>query len=419
MLIKRDIEDTIIKCSKEFACITIYGARQVGKSTVLEMIFKDKYNIVTLDDTLNLDLAKKNPKLFLETYHWPLIIDEIQKAPELLPEIKILIDKQKFYWNSNNLPYELMFILTGSNQFDLQQAVSESLAGRTAILNLASLSYNEIRKSNNHNAFNPNINILKQKEKDFKPPYRTRKEIFNDIFKGGMPEYIVNNKDRDLFFSSYIKTYIEKDVRRLLSADNETTFLNFLSYIALRTACQVNYSDISNAIGIDVRTVKKWISILCTSGIIILLDPYMKNASDRIVKTSKLYFMDTGLCAYLCKWPNSEMLENGVMNGAFYETYVVSEIIKSYYNSNQQMNLNLYYYRDRDQKEVDLIIESIEGIYPIEIKKGINPVNSKKNFDVLKKYGKNIMTGLVIDSCEKIFPINEKVYYCPISLIGL
>ena len=234
-----------------------------------------------------------------------------------------------------------------------------------------------------------------------------------------MPEYIVNNKDRDLFFSSYIKTYIEKDVRRLLSADNETTFLNFLSYIALRTACQVNYSDISNAIGVDVRTVKKWISILCTSGIIILLDPYMKNVSDRIVKTSKLYFMDTGLCAYLCKWPNSEMLENGVMNGAFYETYVVSEIIKSYYNSNQQMNLNLYYYRDRDQKEVDLIIESIEGIYTLEIKKGINPVNSKKNFDFLKKYGKNILTGLVIDSCEKIFPINEKVYYCPISLIGL
>ena len=152
MLIKRDIEDTIIKCSKEFACITIYGARRVGKLKVLEMAFKDKYNIVTLDDILNLDLAKRNPKLFLETYHWPLIIDEIQKASELLPEIKILIDKQKFYWNSNNLPYELMFILTSSNQFDLQQAVSESLVGRTAILNLASLSYNEIRKSSNHSA---------------------------------------------------------------------------------------------------------------------------------------------------------------------------------------------------------------------------------------------------------------------------
>ena len=193
----------------------------------------------------------------------------------------------------------------------------------------------------------------------------------------------------------------------------------FLEYIALRTACQIDYNDISRNIGIDARTIKQWISILETSGIIILLEPYMKNYSDRIIKTPKLYFMDTGLCAFLCKWPTSEMLENGVMNGAFYETYVISEIIKSYYNQGINPKQYIYYYRDRNQKEIDLIIDSVEGIYPIEIKKGINPVNSNKNFKVLEKFNKKILTGLIIDSCEKILAINESVYYCPISLIGL
>lgn len=419
MLIKRNIEKLIEKCSKEFACITIYGARQVGKSTVLEMIFEDKYEKVTLDDIRLKNLATNNPKLFLENYGWPLIIDEIQKAPELLPEIKIIIDKQKSYWNKNNLPYELMFILTGSNQFELQEAVSESLAGRTAILNMSSLSNNEIKANKSSSVFNPNIEILKEKEKIYKPKYRLRKEIFEDIFKGGMPEYIARNTDRDIFFSSYINTYLEKDVRKLISSENEATFLRFLEYISLRTACQIDYSDIANAIGIDVRTVKRWISILSTSGIITLLKPYLKNVSDRIIKSPKLYFMDTGLCAYLCKWPNAEMLEKGVMSGAFYETYIVSEIIKSYYNNSAHFNLPLYYYRDKDQKEIDLIVETVEGIYPIEIKKGINPVSSNKNFKILEKYNKPILKGLIIDSCEKILPINENVYYCPITLIGL
>ena len=418
MLIKRNIENLIMECSNEFACITLYGARQVGKSTTLEMIFGNKFNKVSLDDSFNRDLAKRNPKLFLESYEWPLIIDEIQKAPELLPEIKILIDKQKLFWNKNNLPYELMYILTGSNQFELQEAVSESLAGRTAVINMSSLSLNEISNFKSFSFFNPNIEILKQKEKEFAPEYLTRKRIFENIFKGGMPEYIVRNINRSSFFSSYLNTYLEKDIRKLVSNDNETTFLRFLEYIALRTATQIDYTNIANAVGVDVRTIKRWISILCTSGIIVLLEPYMKNLSDRIIKSPKLYFMDTGLCAYLCRWPNANMLEKGVMSGAFYETYVVSEIIKSYYNSTME-RLPLYYYRDKDQKEVDLIIESMEGIYPIEIKKGINPVNYKKNFKFLEKYGKHVLTGLVIDSCEKIFPINENVYYCPISLIGL
>ena len=194
--------------------------------------------------------------------------------------------------------------------------------------------------------------------------------------------------------------------------------MNFMKYIALRTSCQLDYSEISKSIGIDVRTTKSWISILETSGIIKLLQPYAKNMSDRIIKTPKLYFMDTGLCAYLCGMPSADILEKSTFAGAFYETYVISEIIKSYYN-NYKDTSNIYYYRDKDQYEVDLIIEEFDSIYPIEIKKGINPVSSNKKFKVLEKYKKKVNIGLVIDSSNKVFPINDEVYYCPIDIIGL
>ena len=192
-----------------------------------------------------------------------------------------------------------------------------------------------------------------------------------------------------------------------------------MEYIALRTANQIDYADISRNIGIDSRTVKEWLSILETSGIIKLLHPYMANVSDRIIKKPKIYFLDTGLCSYLAHIPTAEILEKSAFSGAFYETYVVSEIIKSYYNDSKDYKREIYYYRDKDQKEVDLIIETFEGIYPIEIKKGINRVSPKKNFIFLQKYNKRILNGLIIDSCEKIMPLNNDIYYCPVSLIGL
>ena len=197
--------------------------------------------------------------------------------------------------------------------------------------------------------------------------------------------------DRDYFFSSYLNTYIEKDVKTVIDSSNEYSFLQFISYAAFRTWCQINYDDISRAVGVDAKTIKKWLSILETSGIITILEPFAKNKLDRIIKTPKLYFMDTGLCAYLCKWNSPKQLEESQMAGNFYETFVVSEIIKSYYNAGFNpksiSNNHLYYYRDKDGAEIDLVIEAVEGIYPIEIKKGINPVSSNKNFNVLKKYG--------------------------------
>lgn len=417
MYLNRNIENKLKEAAKDFCCITLYGPRQVGKSTLLNNLFPD-IKSVTLDDLEIRDFAQRNPKEFLNYYSTPLIIDEIQKAPELLDYIKIVIDDYKLQNINNNKPLDLLYILSGSNQYELQKVVTESLAGRTCVFSLASLSFNEIKSRETSGAFNPDINSLRKKEKLLNNKCRSIKEIFENIYDGGMPEYIVSKPNREMFFKSYVSTYIEKDVRKIIAADKETTFLNFMKYVALRTGCQIDYAEISSSVGIDVKTTKGWLSILETSGIIKLLQPYMKNMSDRIVKTNKLYFMDTGLCAYLCGMPSAEILERSAFAGPFYETYVVSEIIKSYYNDYKNVQ-NIYYYRDKGQREVDLIIDTFDSIYPIEIKKGINSVNNNKKFDFLNIYNKKINTGLVIDSSDKVFPVNDDVYYCPIDLIGI
>lgn len=420
MYYSRTIENKINSIKKEYAAIAIYGARQVGKSTVVDHIFGEDIASVTLDDLGERALANDNPRLFLESHPWPVIIDEIQKGTPLLEQIKIKIDDEKKKCLKDNRNVPLMYILTGSNQFELQKAVAESLAGRVAILTMSSLANNEIEDIEG-NIFNPDLDIIREKYKRINPKklYKTRTEVFEKIFKGGMPEYIDKNLDRAIFFKSYIKTYMERDIMKLISVDKERDFLRFLEYMALRTAQQINYDDIARNVGIDARTVKSWISILVTSGIAITLEPYARNLSDRVTKMEKFYFLDTGLCAYLCKWPNAEMLEKGVMNGAFYETYAISEIVKSYMNAGEDYRQYLYYYRDKDKKEADLIIEGPDCIYPIEIKKGINTVSSKFNFKFLEKYGKKVMKGLLIDSREDLFPINEDNWYLPIYMIGL
>lgn len=417
MYIKRTIEPEMLEAAKEFACLTIYGARQVGKSTVVSHLFND-FRRITLDDLSIREYAINDPKGFLDFYGCPLIIDEIQKAPSLLSYIKIKIDEYKERCLNNNEKPKLIYVLTGSNQFELQEAISESLAGRTAILNMCSLSFGEIYGYDYSGPFNPDLVVLREKEKK-EHTYRSRKEIFEDIFQGGMPELVTLKPNRDRYFASYVSTYIERDVKKVINSSKETAFLSFMQYIALRTANQIDYTDISRNVGIDVRTVKEWISILETSGIVKMLFPYMAHVSASIIKAPKLYFLDTGLCAYLARIPSAELLEKSVFAAPFYETYVVSEILKTYLASSKDYKKEIYYYRDKEQKEIDLVIDSFDGLYPIEIKKGINPVSSKKNFNVLKKFNKPILKGLVIDSCEKITPINQNVFYCPISLIGL
>lgn len=420
MYYKRTIEKVVKSLNGQFACITIYGARQVGKSTLIQNIFGNSFNYITMDDSKLRADAENDPSLFLDDHEWPLVIDEIQKVPKILEEIKIRVDNQKLKTLKENSTLPLMYILTGSNQIDLSKKVSDSLAGRTAILNLASFAYNEIEQLEG-NVFDPSIDILKQKYKtlDLNRVYKTKKQIFEDIYRGGMPEYVVNNIDREAFFSSYITTYIEKDIRGAIDINKEGQFVRFLNYMALRTAQQINYDDISRNVGIDARTVKSWISLLVTSGIAFILEPYAKNLSNRVTKSEKFYFFDTGLCSYLCKWQDAEMLENGVMNGAFFETYCISEIIKSFINNNVNYRGRVFYYRDKDKKEADFIIEYADHIVPIEIKKGNNPVSYSFNFKFLEKYQKKVSKGFVIDSRKDIVSINESNFQIPVFMIGI
>lgn len=416
MYFHRSIEKTIEEVGRSFPCIVIYGSRQVGKSTTIDHLYGEKYQKVTLDDMDDRLLAQSNPRLFLETYQWPLIIDEIQKVPGLLDEIKKVIDEQRLKWMKEDAPRQLMYILTGSNRFELQQGISDSLAGRCGVIDMASFSSMEKQKLE-ENCFSPEISFWMKLQNSKKIPYHTRAEIFETIFQGGMPDVVSGAAERNAFFKSYVSTYIEKDVRKLINASNELQFRNFISIAALRTAQELHYDEIAGSVGIDVRTCKRWISILETSGIIFLLQPYMANVSNRIIKAPKIYFMDTGLCAWLCKWPNAEMLSNSAMNGAFFETYVVSEIVKNAYAFNLDPHDFLYYYRDTDMKEIDLLYVIRDQIYPIEIKAGILPVHAAKNFSVLDKYKMKIENGLIICNTDKIRPINEKVYQVPVYLL--
>lgn len=418
MYIKRTVEKSILEAAKSFPCIVLYGPRQVGKSTTLDYVFPANFNRVTLDDTEDRELAEKNPKLFLEVNPWPTIIDEIQKVPALLDAIKIKIDEQRKIWLKNNEERKLMYVLTGSNRFELQQGISETLAGRCGIIEMSSFTLRE-KKAMEAHLFTPKIEVLIQRSQQEQSEYLTRTQIFEEIYKGGMPDICTNVSERNIYYKSYVNTYIEKDVRKLIVASNETQFRNFISIVALRTAQELHYDEIAGAVGIDVKTCKRWLSILETSGIIYLLQPYMSNMSNRIIKAPKLYFMDTGLCAYLCKWPDSKMLENCAMSEAFFETYVVSELIKNFFSFNVNPRDYLYYYRDIDQKEIDLLYVDEAGIYPIEIKKGISPKNPTKNFNVLQKYKRQIKTGLVIECCDKIRPLNEISYSFPVYLLGI
>ena len=413
MYIKRVMEKTIKKMVNEFPVIVISGARQVGKSTMLKMIKEDNMNYVTLDDLDARNLALSDPKYFLEQYSYPLLIDEIQYAPNLLPYIKMIVDDEKFKSLKNNTEVKSLFWLTGSQQFKVMKDVSESLAGRVGVLNLYSLSNSEI-KGYEGLLFTPKLDELKKNENIV---HCDSKEIFERIYNGGMPSIATGAIERSNYFSSYINTYIERDVKQLLNVGKTIEFYNFMQYIAVRTAQELNYSTIAKEIGVASKTIKNWISILESSGIIYLLQPFSSNLSNRIIKAPKLYFMDTGLCSYLAKYPNPETLEIGALSGAIFETFVVSEIIKNITSHGLDPKMNLYYYRDKDQKEVDLLYIEGDTIYPIEIKKGISPNNPDKNFAVLNKYSNDIATGIVICMTQKLQPINRNCWLCPVSLL--
>ena len=418
MYISRDIEKVLLEAADSFQVITLYGSRQVGKTTTVDVLFGDDFEFVTLDDSDELDLALSNPKVFFESHPWPVIIDEVQKAVGLLNEIKRIVDAQRRIWMKNNEPRRLMFILTGSNQFELQEGISESLAGRTAVINMSGFTQVE-KRGERGKLFEVDFDVSMKIQHDQPDYYKNSQEIFEDIFQGGMPDICTGESKRDIYYKAYIDTYIERDVRKLISASSEMQFRKFIALVALRTAQEITYNEISNALGINVETCKRWLSILQTSGLVYLLEPYMANASKRIIKAPKLYFIDTGLCAYLCKWPSAQMLMDCAMSGAFFETYVVSEIIKSFYNSGTEPRQYLYYYRDIDKKEVDILLVKDGSLYPVEIKKSVVPSKPTKNFKVLEKYNMPIMRGMVIDSARKVRALNDNAFIFPVSLLGL
>lgn len=418
MYMKRDIERVLLKASESFQVITLFGSRQVGKTTTADYLFGDEFSFVTLDDSDELALAHNNPKAFFESHPWPLIIDEVQKEAGLLSEIKRIVDEQRRIWMRNGEQRRLMFVLTGSNQFELQEGISESLAGRTAVINMSGFTQME-KRGIEGSLFKVDFESSIKKQHEHRDFYRNSLEIFDDIFQGSMPDICTGESERSSYYKAYVDTYIEKDVRKLISASSEMQFRRFIEILALRTAQELVYSDISKDLGINVDTCKRWMSILQTSGIIYLLQPYMSKMSKRIIKAPKLYFMDTGLCAYLCKWPSSEMLKDGVMNGAFFETFVVSEVIKSFLNNGVDPAQYLYYYRDIDKKEVDILLVKDGALYPVEIKKGIAPTKPTKNFSVLEKYKMPIKRGMVIDNTDAVRAINDNAFYFPVSLLGV
>lgn len=407
MYIKRNIEEAIIQTSKEYPVVMVCGQRQVGKSTMLNHIKESNRRYVSFDDRQAKRLAETDPTLFFETYGYPILIDEFQKVPTILETIKDISDKLGYEKKDNNG----LFWLTGSQKFEMMKGVSESLAGRVAVFEMSSLSKNELI-GKDYGVFNPEISALKKRE-NIKSSVN---DIYGLIFKGGMPKINASSINRDKYYSDYINTYLERDIKELSQVGKLDEFYVFLVYIAARTGQEIKYDEISKQVGISAPTAKSWITILERSGVIFILRPYSSSVTNRLVKTPKMYFMDTGLAAYLCRWPNAETLQNGNMDGAFLETYVVSEIVKSYYNSGIPVN-NLYYYRDIDQKEIDLLIVTADSIYPIEVKKSKDPSKPDKNFNVLNKFGLNVKPGLVICMCDEIVPINKNCYLIPVSLI--
>ncbi|MBR5339090.1 MAG: ATP-binding protein [Lachnospiraceae bacterium] len=417
MYLRRDIEKVLLKAAESFQVITLFGSRQVGKTTTADQLFGDEFSFVTLDDSDELVLAHNNPKAFFESHPWPLIIDEVQKEPGLLNEIKRIVDEQRRSWMKNGEQRRLMFVLTGSNQFELQEGIAESLAGRTAVINMAGFTQME-KRGIEGTLFDVDFESSLKKQRAHPGFYKNSLAVFDDIFQGGMPDVCTGESERSSYYKAYVDTYIEKDVRKLISASSELQFRRFIEILALRTAQELVYSDISKDLGINVDTCKRWISILQTSGIVYLLQPYMSNMSKRIIKAPKLFFMDTGLCAYLCKWPSAEMLKDGVMNGAFFETYVVSEVIKSFMNNGIDPAQYLYYYRDIDKREVDILLVKDGVLYPVEIKKGVSPTKPTKNFSVLEKYKMPVMRGMVIDNADAVRAINDNAFSFPVSLLG-
>lgn len=406
--ITRHMEKVILDCSKAFSALLITGPRQAGKTTMLKMLAEREgigRGYVSLDDLNMRDMAKNDPQLFLQLHRPPVIIDEVQYAPELFTYIKIHVDK-------HHTPGA--FWLTGSQIYRLMRGVQESLAGRVALLHLSPLSQREITGALPR-VFSVDFEALLSESKAVAPV--SIPDMFERIWNGCMPGLISGQRsERDIFYSSYISTYIERDVRELSGTIDALKFNRFITAVAARCSQLINYTALAEDADIDIQTAKSWLNILETLGIVFLLHPYSNNVLKRTIRTPKLYFYDTGLVCYLTRWSSAEVAEKGAMSGALLENFTISEIAKSYQNAGRSPYL--YFYRDRDAKEIDVVLEENGKLYPLEIKKTAAPDRRITNtFAVVNRSPLERGTGAVLCLAQEFSAFDRDDLIIPIWMI--
>ena len=409
MYITRHMEKPVMELNEQYPVLLLTGPRQVGKTTMLEHLIEVEgkgRKKVSLDDLTLRELAKTDPKMFFQLYQPPLLIDEVQYAPELFPYIKIMVDER-------HQPGD--FWLTGSQLFKMMEGVQESLAGRVALLHLSPLSQSEIMKRPPEPPFSLELPLLSERQNGRQ--MLNTPEVFQRIHQGGMPALVTGTySNASIFYSSYIDTYMERDVRRLSNDIDSLKFLRFLRSVAARTSQQVNYKGIADDAEIDQTTANNWLHVLEALGIIFLLEPYSNNVLKRTVSTPKLYFYDSGIVCYLTRWSSPETAMEGAMSGALLENYTVAEIIKTYQNAGQEPFL--YYYRDKDAREIDLILERDGKLFPIEIKKMASPPKKlTKVFDLIDKSPLQRGTGAILCMADQLGAFDQNNLIVPISLI--
>lgn len=411
-MISRTIKNSVLKAMKTKPVVLITGARQVGKSTLCGEIKKEfGYEYVSLDNLRERETAIKDPELFLSLHKSPLIIDEVQYAPKLLDVIESIVNKVKFEGGDN----KGMYILTGSQIYSLMENVSESLAGRVSIVEMSPLSLREIKGLEELPfVIDPYENQKRSDENRIEI-----NDLYERIVKGFYPELYDNkNLETENFYSDYVRTYIERDVSQIINLNDKLKFQKFMEVLASLTGEEFVGNNLAKSLGVSLPTIESWLSVLVAGNIVYLLEPYNENSTfKRVVKRPKLYFLDTGLASYLARLNNSEVLKNSIFSGRFVETFIVNEILKSYKNNNKKASF--YYYRDADQKEIDLIIVDGGTLHFVECKSGVS--YSKKDvaaFYTLKKNTKyNVGASGIVCSTNVIYSIDEDVYAIPFGAI--
>ena len=397
----REAEATLLSLMRQFKVVLVTGARQVGKTTMLQHVLPEDFRYVTLDDPRAGVLAREDPVLFFDANRLPVAVDEIQRVPELFQQVKFLVDQS---------PEMGRVVLTGSQTFQLMQGVSESLAGRVAILEMTGMSLRELTGCGGRGPYVPS-----EVGDDGRCESPEGLNLWATIHRGSMPRLMDPSVSWDAFYTGYVRTYLERDVRDLITVKDEASFYHFLVACAARTGGLVNHSDLARDAGVDTKTAQNWLSVLQASGVVRLLRPFWSNATKRLTKTPKLYFTDTGLACHLLGWSSPETLRRGAMAGHVFETFVVGEIIKSYLNAGGDAR-NVHFYRDARQREIDLIIQEGRVLHPVEIKTSATVTReAAAGFSVLNDVGDyDVGAGAVICQTREPYPVTATVKAVPV-----